>query len=139
MMAVVGVNFIEISGKRKEAKKVTIESINTNMKVTDVYEREVSNAKLLAFKFEFITEYKIKGEKKNFGELRIVGEILYMDEEKKLKEILKKWKKDKKIEPKILRDVLQAVSDNSLVEGIYLARKIGLPLPLRFPRVEVRK
>ncbi|MEM3572895.1 MAG: hypothetical protein QXJ62_01495 [Nitrososphaeria archaeon] len=120
--------------RRLETKKeVRIKQVSHNVKINDLELRDVNFGKfkkILIFNYKYTVDYLLEKESEKIGEIIIDGEILYLDEEKKLQEMEKEWKKDKKIDPEIMRQVLQAAIDNAQVEAIYNAKKVLLPSPI---------
>jgi len=92
---IVGFGFTKLSAEKKEVAKGKID-INNNVSIKDIKEDSFSlgnnNQNVLKFIFEFTSKYE-----PNIGNILFEGELLYMEDPKKVKEILSSWKKDKKI------------------------------------------
>ena len=133
-MPIIGANFKEMTFKRHDIKgEVRIKQVNHNIKIKNLELREVNLGKLkkiLIFSYEYTVDYMLAKEGEKVGEIIINGEILYSDEEKQLEQIKKDWDKNKKIDPEIMRNVLQAAIDNAEVEAIYNSKKVLLPSPI---------
>lgn len=130
-MPIIGLTFKSMEAKRDKGKVKGEIKVNSVPKITDVREVKVSNLgkKALALDFEFVTKYKPK-----IGEARIDGEIVYMA--KKNKDILKKWKKKKKLPENISIEVLNHIFRRCLVKVANLTDDLQLPPPLQMPRVK---
>jgi len=83
----------------------------------------------LSFNFEFVTKY---GEKS--GNLSIKGAVFYMDDKKELDALTENWKKEKKIDEKLMVSVLNRALELSYLRAVSLAEHCKLPLPMQMPR-----
>jgi len=141
-MPVIGSSFKELHFKRFEVveKDVKLGRVKSDVKIKDISEREVNIPnvkKALVFEFEFLVDYQLeKPADKNFGEIRIVGELVYVDSEESQKKILNSWKKKKKIDAELIRNIVGSALEMSQLEAIYLARKVMLPPPIPLPRLK---
>jgi len=94
-MTIVGFNFTKIEAEKKDLIKGKI-NINNNVSINKVEEKDLAlgnqKQKVLKFTFEFIAKYD-----PNVGFIKFTGDVLFMDDSKKIKEILDGWKKDKKL------------------------------------------
>src|SRR3989338_10950122 len=90
-MTIIGFNFTKIDAEKKELVKGKI-NINNNVSIKEVEEKDLSlgnqKQKVLNFTFEFISKYD-----PDIGSIRLIGEVLFMDDSKNEKEILDGWKK----------------------------------------------
>ena len=97
---IVGFGFTKLSAEKKEAAKGKID-INNNVTIKNVEESDLALGKdkqnVLRFIFEFTSKYE-----PNVGTILFEGELLYLEEPKKAKEILSGWKKDKKIPKELM-------------------------------------
>ncbi len=127
-MAVVGFSFIKMLAERKKAPTEAIK-INSDVKVTNVVKDMVGKEENLArFEFEFTLNY---GEP---GELLLTGEVLFMDEPAKVKQIIENWKKQQAVEAKILTQVLNAVLYRANIKALELMQEVGLPSHINLPK-----
>lgn len=133
-MAVVGFNFTKIHAERKGPVKGKI-SISNNIHMKNVEEHNLVLGKDkqpgLKFTFEFTSDYKPK-----VGEIVLEGNIVYMDEEKKVREILSSWKKEKKIPPDIMKSLLNNVLSRCNIQALIISQYASLPPPIPLPKVE---
>ncbi|MBI2208086.1 hypothetical protein HYU50_01170 [Candidatus Woesearchaeota archaeon] len=136
-MTIVSFNFTKIEAEKKEAGKGKI-NINNNVAITDVGEKDLSlgneKQKVLSFTFEFTSTYEPK-----IGLIRLVGDVLYMDDSKKVKQILDDWKKDKKLPKDIMTGILNTILNRSNVQALILSQDVNLPPPILLPKVQVEQ
>ena len=136
-MPIVGCNYRKITLERKENVTGNI-NIKNNIAIKDVEEKEFALGKAkqqgLRFSFEFTTEYE-----PNIGTINILGEVLFLDEPKKIKELAASWKKNKKVEPDVMQQVLNTALSKCNVKALILAEDINLPSPIPLPRVSIEK
>jgi len=88
----------------------------------------------LAFTFEFKSIYEPE-----IGEIIIEGEVIYLLDSKKVKEVLDRWKKESKVEAEILGDVLNAALSKCNIQALIMSRDINLPAPIPLPKVGIKK
>ena len=133
-MVVMGFNFTKIHAERKGPVKGKISiSNNINMKSVEEHNLVLGKDKQpgLKFTFEFVSEYKPK-----IGEIILEGNIVYIDENKKINEILASWKKDKKIPHDIMKDLLNNVLSRCNVQALIISQYTNLPPPIPLPKVQ---
>jgi hypothetical protein len=134
-MTIVGFNFTKINVERKALPKGKI-NIKNNVGIKKVEEADLSLGKNkqsgLKFTFDFTASYEPK-----VGSINLGGEVLYLLEEKKVKEIVKTWKKDKKAPKDLTATVLNTVLQKCNIQALVLARDINLPPPIPLPKVNV--
>ena len=83
---------------------------------------------VLSVEFRFRTSYEPK-----LGEIVMEGEVLYQTE--KTKDVVNRWKKEKKIEEGLATEILNAIFRKCLTQAIALAHELRLPPPIIFPVV----
>jgi hypothetical protein len=141
-MPIIGSNLKEMHFKRFEVKSKTVKlgRVKSDVKITNVSERDVNLPgveKAILFDFEFSVDYELeKPSDKKFGEIKIAGELMFVDDAKKYKEILSNWKKGKKIDSELIRNLVSSAMDMAQIEAIYLARKVMLPPPIPLPKLK---
>ncbi len=132
-MPIVGFNLEKINVEKKDPITGQIK-IKNNILVKAVKEKELSlgttTKKGLKFNFEFSITYEPK-----IGAILVEGHILYLEEEEKIKELLKNWKKDKKIPNTIMADLVNTILIRCTVKTLSLAQEVNLPPHLQLPRV----
>lgn len=136
-MAIVGLNFDKLIVERKDniSGKVTI---NNNISIKDIEERDLSLGKTkqngLRFKFEFTSKYN-----PDLAEIKINGDVMYLEDAVKVKKILDEWKKDKKIDKEILTPVLNSALTKCNIQALILSKEVNLPPPLNLPKLKPRE
>ena len=132
---IVGFGFTKLSAEKKEAAKGKID-INNNVSVKEAKEDSFFIGKdkqgIIKFTFEFTSKYEPA-----IGTILFEGEILYLDEPKKIKEILNSWKNDKKISPEIMANLLNTILTKCNVQALILSQEINLPPPIPMPKVQI--
>ena len=114
-MTIVSFNFTLIEAEKKEVSKGKI-NISNNVTIEKVEEKDLSlgsqKQKVLCFTFEFTSKYE-----PNAGNIKLVGNVLYMENSKRVKEILDDWKKDKRFPiDSWWQQMKELISDPFLVE-----------------------
>ena len=144
-MPIIGSNFTEFKLARNEfppKKKIKVGQVKSDVRVTNVKQQEVKVPgieKALVFSFEFVVDYGLEEPKKSkLGEIKISGNIIYVTELGKQDKILKDWKKSKKIDADVMKEIISAVLEISQIEALYFARKVLLPPPVPLPRIKFK-
>jgi len=132
-MPIVGFNLEKINVEKKEPIKGQVK-VKNNVSVKSVEGKELSLGNTtkqgLKFNFEFSIIYDPK-----IGNIFLQGSILYIEEEKKVKDILKNWKKDKKIPNDIMVELINTILMRCTVKTLAFAQEVNLPSHLPLPRV----
>ena len=132
-MTIVGFNFTKLEAEKKDMAKGKI-SVGNNVSIKNVEEKDISLAndkqKVLAFIFEFTSKYD-----PDIGSIKFVGEVLFMEDAKKVKEILDGWKKDKKLPKDIMTGILNTVLNKCNIQALIISEQINLPPPIPLPKV----
>ena len=131
---IVGVNFTKIIAERKTPLIGKV-SINNNVRITEVSEQSLALGKIkqagLKFDFEFSSSYN-----PGVGEIRFEGEIIDLEEESKAKEIIDKWKKDKKLDKDLMTLLINTVLNKCNIKALVMSQDINLPPPIPLPKVQ---
>ena len=130
-MPIVGLNLTGITANA-DTKDVK-ETINVNSTPTieriDKKDIDMPGVKdVLAIGFRFRTQYE-----PNVGDIAVDGEILYHSD--KNRDILAKWKKERRVEDDVAAELLNAIFRKCLTEAIHVAQELRLPPPIQFPVV----
>ena len=133
---IVGFGFTKLSAEKGELAKGKID-INNNVSIKDVKEDSFAfgrdkDQNVLRFIFEFTSKYE-----PDIGNILFEGEVLYLDDPKKAKEILSNWKKDKKLPKEIMPGLLNTILTKCNVQALILSQEINLPPPIPMPKVQV--
>jgi len=135
-MTIVSFNFTKIEAEKKEVSKGKI-NISNNVTIEKVEEKDLSlgsqKQKVLNFTFQFTSKYS-----PDAGNIKLVGNVLYMEDSKKVKEVLDDWKKDKKLPKDIMTKVLNVVLNKSNVQALILSDHVNLPPPIPLPKVQTQ-
>lgn len=137
-MPIVGFNITRVSADKKDLKKEKIEKVNINpdLRVLDIEEEKIPISKtedILKFNFEFKVSYEPK-----IGEILIDGNVLYLEDPKVIKDIVKRWKKDKTMDPEVMKRIFTAILTRCNVRALMLAEEVNLPPHINLPnRVEI--
>ena len=132
---IVGFNFTKLSAERKEAAKGKID-ISKNIRIKYISEENLSLAKdkhnILKFKFEFTSKYEPA-----IGAILFEGEILYLEDPKKVKELLNSWKKDKRLPKELTAGLFNTILTKCNVQALILSQEVNLPSPIPMPKVQM--
>lgn len=127
-----GFNFTKIIAERKSFTRGKIE-VKSNISIQDVKEEKLPLPKKeigLRFEFSFTLTYEPK-----IGEISFSGNILYVDTEDKTKQILKGWKKNKKIPPEINTPLINTILHRCNLKALELSQEVNLPPQIQMPRL----
>lgn len=118
--------------ERKNVQATKIEAKN-NLKITAIQEQSLeplSKEKVLKFSFSYTVSYEPQ-----IALLEITGNVLYKNDEKKLKEILSFWNNEKKINPNISSVIVNHILTKCNIKSLRLAEELNLPPHIPFPRI----
>lgn len=135
-MPIIGFDFNKIQAERKEIKKNTRLEIHNKINLTNIEEEKlpIPNQRGLKFFFKFSLEYA-----PNAGSIYLEGSVLYTEDNKKVDEILKEWKKTKKISPELMAQLINFIMLKSNIKSVILSQDINLPVHIPMPKVEPGK
>ncbi|MEK6932974.1 MAG: hypothetical protein AABW56_04245 [Nanoarchaeota archaeon] len=130
--------FIGFSFDKIEATKDVEEikgniNIKHSLNIKDVKIHEVTMDKkqdVLKFIFEFKLNYEPK-----VGNINLLGNMLYLEDKKKINEILANWKKNKKLPNEVMQGLFNTVLTKSNIKALDLAQDINLPPHLPMPKI----
>lgn len=132
-MTIVGFSFTKMNVERKGPVKGKV-NIKNNVSIKAVEKADVSlgmaNQDGLRFTFEFTTTYEPK-----IGEIVLTGDVVDLQPEKKVEEVIKSWKKEKKIDASIMTQVLNTVLSKCNVQALILSKDMNLPPHIPLPKV----
>lgn len=132
-MPFIGFNFDKIFAERKIDELKENISVKHNLNIKDLIEEEINLEKkqeVLKFKFEFLLKYE-----PNVGEVKIEGHLLFLESQKKMKEIVQNWKKDKKLPPEITQSLFNTILTKSNIKALQLSQDLNLPPHIPMPRL----
>jgi len=132
---IVGFSFTKLSAEKNEAAKGKID-INNNVTIKNVEEADLSLGKekqnVVRFIFEFTSKYE-----PNVGAILFEGELLYLEDQKKIKEILSSWKQDKRVPKELMAGLLNTILTKCNVQALILSQEVNLPSPIPLPKVQM--
>ncbi|MCK5025944.1 MAG: hypothetical protein KAS15_05095 [Nanoarchaeota archaeon] len=134
-MVVVGFNFTKMEIERKNPVKGKVKiTNNVAIKKVELQDLALGNTKQQGLKvtFEFITKYET-----NIGEIKLIGDLVFMSEEKKLKEVADQWKKDKSVPKDVMTHILNNILNKCNVQALIMSQQMNLPAPIPLPKVNV--
>ncbi len=132
----------ESTAKREtlEAEKIKPGKFKNDISIKDITELKQNidaSKKGAIFEYEFKTDYALEEPKgKSLGNIKVVGELFFVDDKKVVDEILSEWKKDKKINPEMMKKVLNVAFKDAQIEALHQAEKVGLPSPVPLMRLK---
>jgi len=133
-LVVIGFSFTKFNVERKGLATGKL-NVSNNVVIKDVEEKQLNlggkeKQDGLIFTFEFTSNYE-----PNVGTIALTGEVVSIEDPKLVKNIVKGWKKDKKIEPAIIRNVMNNILAKCTVQALILSQEINLPSPIPLPQV----
>ncbi len=132
-MAIIGFNFNKMVVEKSSVARGKI-NISNNISITNVEDTDITIDKLkkgLRFVFDFSSNYDPK-----IGSINLTGDVLFLDEKKKIEDIKESWKKNKKISSDVLAPVLNTALTKCNIQALILSQQINLPAPIPLPKVE---
>ncbi len=133
-MPFIGFNFDKIEALKNVDEIKGNVNVKNALNILDVKLQEVTVDKkqeVLKFIFEFKLDYEPK-----IGSISLTGNMMYLDDQKKLKEIIQGWKKDKKLPPDIMKGLFNTVLIKANIKALNLAQDINLPPHLPLPKLQ---
>lgn len=134
-MTVIGFNFTKINVEKKNTPKGKV-NISNNITILDVDEStfvvglEEQNTLKVSFRFNSSYDPEV-------GFIELLGDLIYVDEKAKIKDMVNEWKKTKKIAKEVMTELLNVVLNRCNIQALMLARDINLPSPIPLPKVKV--
>jgi len=135
-MPVIGFGFTSFEAKKGKSSITGEIKVNSTPKILNVREVTMNpfEKKALTFDFDFTTTYA-----PDVAEIKVGGELLYLAEPAKNNQILKKWKKDKKLPDELSAEILNHLFRRCLIKISNMAEDLQLPPPIALPRVSPKK
>ena len=131
-MTIAGFTFSRLLAEKKSAGRGRID-INTNISFVSAEEIDfvmgTNKQKGIKIIFEYRNTYT-----PDIGGLIIMGEILYLSDQKRHDDLMKSWKKEKKFSDEVMAELFDIVSVRGCVQAIQLTTTVGLPPPIPLPR-----
>lgn len=135
-MSVVGIQFNKIVIDKKSPAKGKV-NVNNNVAVKDVHKTDLTfgNSKQNALQFDF--EFRVHYDP-GIADLTFNGFLTYFEKPEVIEEILKAWKKDKKVPKEVMTPVLNSILAKCNIEALILSREVNLPPPMPMPKVDLK-
>lgn len=129
-----GITIFSINSINKRKTNVKEISVSSTPQIKNVKEKELEGieGRLLLIEFIFTTKYE-----PDIGEITMEGEILYKP--KDIDEVIKYWKKNKKLPDEIAIPILNTLFRKCLTEAVNISEKLQLPPPIIFPTVKPKE
>ncbi len=135
-MTIIGMQFTKLAVEKMNPITGKV-SISNNVLVQDVEKATIAIGKnkqdVLRFTYEFKANYEPK-----IGLITLVGNLTYLEKTEKIDELIKQWKKDKKLPKEILTPVLNSIYTKCNIQALVMSREINLPPPIQLPKVTVQ-
>lgn len=130
-MPILGINFDKLSVEKKKAIQGNL-NVEVNVKIVDVSKEEMSfsskETSVLRIDFAYSLRYDPK-----VADLVINGHLHFLEDKKVIEDTLHQWKKEKKMDNKISKTLLNAVLIKSHMKALLLAQEVNLPPHIRMP------
>ena len=136
-MAVISFNFTKIDVERSTTPKGKL-NVKNNVSITEVKEASLELGKAKENGLRFFFEYNSIYEP-NIGHISLKGDLIVMDDAKKVKETMDSWNKDKKVPKEIMAEVVNTILARANIQSLIMSQTVNLPPPLPMPKVEVKK
>ena len=130
-MPIVGFNFTKV-GSEKKSKFLPNKKVKSDLKINNLEKEKLpigESEDVLKFSFRFLIEYE------DCGEIDLNGNILYMDEPKKVEDIIKKWKSGKSVPKELMETILNTILFRCNVKALSLSQDVNLPPHFKMPRI----
>lgn len=131
-MTIVGFNFTKLNIENKGVFKPN-EKIDSNLKINDIVPEKTAvdvSKDIVKFLFEFTVEYA------GAGNAVLCGEVVYLDEPEKIKELLEEWKNKKVVSAELLQQILNTVLFRCNIKALMMSQDVNLPPHFQLPRIE---
>ena len=107
-------------------------NVKKNVKIRDIEEAPLKNIaeeqKALNFKFQFTLNFD-----PDIAYVEMLGNILYLTDGETIKNVIKEWKKDKKINNQISAAIINRVIKKCDIKALSLCQELNLPPTIPLP------
>tara|TARA_Y100000310_G_scaffold311244_1_gene357354 strand:- start:519 stop:929 length:411 start_codon:yes stop_codon:yes gene_type:complete len=135
-MPIIGFNFDKIQAEKTNKHQGNV-NIKNNVSVTDIQPDKVAlstSEDVLKFIFEYNINYE-----PNVGSINLNGHVLFLENKKKVKDILSSWKKEKKIPSPIMQAIINHVLAKCTIKALNLENDVGFPPHINMPKVKSKQ
>ncbi len=135
-MTIVKINLHKVHAERNVQAKGGQIKINNNVSIRDIEEMDfaVEGKKGLRFTFSFNCNYE-----PNLGKIEVDGQVLFIDDEKKVAKVKADWDKEKKVPMEVMEQIVNAALHKGNIQAIKISEDINLPSPLPLPKVRAQQ
>jgi len=132
-MTIVKINLYKVHAERNLDAKVGQVKINNNVSIKNVEELSFAadGKKGLKFTFSFNCTYEPE-----LGKIDVEGQVLFIEDAKKVDEIKASWDKNKRIPMDIMERIINASLHKGNIQAIKVSEEVDLPSPLPLPKVK---
>lgn len=132
-MTIIKISLHKVNAERNLDSKGGQIKINNNVAIKEVQDLSfgVDGKKGLKFIFAFNCSYE-----PDMGHIAVEGQVFYVDDEKKIKDLKKSWDKDKKIPMDIMEQIINASLHKGNIQAIKISEDVSLPSPLPLPKIK---
>ncbi len=131
-MTIVKINLHKVHAERNLDSRGGQIRINNNVSLKDIEDLNfgMEGKRGLKFTFLFTCNYE-----PDLGKIDVEGQVLYVDEEKKIVDIKEGWEKKKRVPMEVMQQIINASLHKGNVEAIKISDDVSLPSPLPMPKV----
>ncbi|MCD6279800.1 hypothetical protein J7J26_03455 [Candidatus Micrarchaeota archaeon] len=123
-----GARILEVNAKRESP--AAIQGLGINIALNDV----IVKGKDVTINYTYTVRYE-----KGVGELKMIGEVYFEEDAKKVKEIEKQWKDKKSLPNDFAEIVLNSINYTCSTNGVLVVRPVNLSPPMIPPRIQLGK
>ena len=136
-MSIVGFNFTKINAQKNNSYVGQV-MIKNNITLKDVVEAKMGlaggNKGALKVDFSFSSIFD-----PNFASIVLDGEVLLLEDSKKVQEVIDGWKKSKSFPREVAEPLMNHILDRCNVQALLLSKDLNLPSPVPLPKVNVNQ
>lgn len=131
-MTIVKINLHKILAERNLNSKGGQIKIDNNVSLKNVEDLSfaMEGKKGLKFSFAFTCDYQ-----PDLGKIEVEGQVLYVDEAKKVDQVKKDWEKERRIPMDVMEQIINASLHKGNIQAIKISEDVSLPSPLPLPKV----
>ena len=131
-MTIVKINLHKVNAERNLDARGGQVNINNNVSIKNVEDLSfvAEGKKGLKFTFAFNCKYE-----PDLGKIDVEGQVLFVDDDKKVDEVKQSWEKNKQIPLEILQQIINASLHKGNIQAIKISEEVSLPSPLPMPKV----
>ncbi len=131
-MTIVKINLHKVNAERNLQAKVGQVQINNNVSLQNLedFPFPSEGKKGLKFNFAFVCNYE-----PDLGKIDVEGQVLFVEEAKKVEEVKKMWEKNKQVPMEVMEQVINAALHKGNIQAIKISEEVNLPSPLPLPKV----